>query len=106
MLCNVFTVRNSSCRKVKFYRCLSVHGGRVSGPLHAGIHSPGQKPPGADTATAADGTHPTGMHSCCFVFRRRADEFGSAHDSVWPLFAGECPPSHFILSIKLDESRW
>ena len=25
-------------------------------------------PPRAKTATAADGTHPTGMHSCCFWF--------------------------------------
>ena len=25
-------------------------------------------PPGAETATAADGTHPTGMHSCWLFF--------------------------------------
>ena len=48
-----------------------------------GVHSPGQTPPQADTppppadtppgrrpppgmTTAADGTHPTGMHSCLF----------------------------------------
>ena len=35
-------------------------------PVHAGIHPPAQcmlgyNPP---AATAADGTHPTGMHSC------------------------------------------
>ena len=63
----------------------SVHGGGVSAPVHAGIHTPhlsrhpslGRHPPPllADTsplgghppqqtATAADGTHPTGMHSC------------------------------------------
>ena len=42
----------------------------VSAPLHAGIHTPrtdtpsGQTTPTPDTATAADGTHPTGMHSC------------------------------------------
>ena len=34
--------------------------GRVPGP--GGAWS-GQTPPG-ETATAADGTHPTGMHSC------------------------------------------
>ena len=58
----------------------SVHWGVClpSTPLHAGIHPPGRLPwadtpeqmsPQADTplpemATAADGTHPTGMHSC------------------------------------------
>ena len=34
-------------------------------------HPPGTRhhpPPGAETATAADGTHPTGMHSCCLYF--------------------------------------
>ena len=28
-------------------------------------------PPGAETATAADGTHPTGMHSCFILLVRR-----------------------------------
>ena len=51
----------------------SVHRG-VSAPVHVGIHTPGQTPPWVDTpcpvhagiymATAADGLHPTGMHSC------------------------------------------
>ena len=48
----------------------SVHRG-VSASVHAGIHTPaGQTHPpfpvhaGIDSATAADGTHPTGMHSC------------------------------------------
>ena len=62
----------------------------VSASVHAGIHPPGQihpsgqTPPcpvhpgihtspcpvhaGIDMATAADGTHPTGMHSCSLVF--------------------------------------
>ena len=59
--------------------------GRVSALVHAGIHPPGRHPPPGQTpppradtplpqgrphlpprqtATAADGTHPTGMHSC------------------------------------------
>ena len=51
---------------------VSVHMG-VSTPLHAGIHTPGQTHPPGQTppgetlpkmATAADGMHPTGMHSC------------------------------------------
>ena len=72
-------------RRLCFYTCLSVHGGGVC-LVHAGIPPPGSRqpprsrhPPGADTpleqtpphqqtspgetATAADGTHPTGMHS-------------------------------------------
>ena len=49
-------------------------GGGVSAPVHAGIQNPSwADPPWSDTplgrhphemATAADGTHPTGMHSC------------------------------------------
>ena len=55
----VVTVRNSSCRKVMFFTpvCDSVHWGCT--------------PPLADTppemATAADGMHPTGMHSCFHI---------------------------------------
>ena len=47
---------------------------RGSASVHAGIPPPGQTPPGADTprnrhtlkqtATVADGAHPTGIHSC------------------------------------------
>ena len=33
-------------------------------PVHAGIHTPLGRHPLPPTATAADGTHPTGMHSC------------------------------------------
>ena len=58
-----------------------VRGGCVHGP--GGVHGPGCAwsggcmvggVPGEDTppptATAADGTHPTGMHSCIGIFRR------------------------------------
>ena len=52
-------------RRLCFYTCLSVHGGGGSASVHAGY------PPGAETpqqtATAADGTHLTGMHSCDFL---------------------------------------
>ena len=61
--------------------CHSVHkGGGVSASVHTGIHTPlgrhtpmrrhptGQTPPPPQqTTTAADGTHPTGMHSCCYL---------------------------------------
>ena len=75
-------------RRLCFYRCLSVHRGGawsrrgawslgvVHGPgwcmVLGGVPGPGglvfqhaltQTTPG-ETATAADGTHPTGMHSC------------------------------------------
>ena len=33
-----------------------------------GPSPPGQTPPPLETATAADGTHPTGMHSCYSKF--------------------------------------
>ena len=35
----------------------SMHRGTAPRPVHAGIHTP-------PAAPAADGTHPTGMHSC------------------------------------------
>ena len=38
-------------------------------PVHAGIHPPCPVHSGIDMATAADGMHPTGMHSCsCFFY--------------------------------------
>ena len=55
--------------------CLSTQGGGV--PPRAGTpgsrHPPEQTPsprsrPPGETATAADGTHPTGMHSCVKLF--------------------------------------
>ena len=73
----IVTVRKRNCGKVTFLHLSvshSVHRG-VSASVHAGI----QPPPGEDTplgttplgrhtplqtATAADDTHPTGMHSC------------------------------------------
>ena len=48
----------------------SVHEG-MSTPVRAGIHTPWQTPPRADTllvaATAADSTNPTGMHSSYYL---------------------------------------
>ena len=70
--CILVRIRKLSCGKVMFSQaCIknsvhlrqgvyrSMHWGRhPPGPVHAGIHPP---PP---TATAADGLHPIGMHSC------------------------------------------
>ena len=72
----VVTVRNSSCGKVMFYRCLSVQGGGVHPP--AKQPNPGQNPP-PPMATAADGTHTTGMHSCFFLFLPPATKLGQGY---------------------------
>ena len=37
---------------------------RGAGGVCVSQHAPRQIPPPQQTATAADGTHPTGMHSC------------------------------------------
>ena len=74
----IVTVRNSNCRKVMFSQaCVknSVHGGggvyqhalgQTPMPLVRHPHTPAQcmlgyTPP---AVTAADGTHPIGMHTC------------------------------------------
>ena len=75
----VITVRNSSCRKVMFLRLSVSHS--VHRGIGGGVHLPRQTPPRQTpprantpppphqedithkTATAADSTHPTGMHS-------------------------------------------
>ena len=91
ILASIITVRNSSCGKVMFSQvCVkhSVHGGRVSasglGRVPASgssgaVHPPGRHPhPRADTpetATAADGTYPTGMHSCFTLHPVQVDRF-------------------------------
>ena len=69
-----FTIRNVVAERSCFYTCLSFCSWGVSGryPLTLGQTPPGQTPPGQtppprkETATAADGTHPTGMPSCNF----------------------------------------
>ena len=74
---NLVTVRNSSCGKVMFSQASVC-------PQGGGVHPLGRHPlpqadtpshqadtplwpdttPNHETATSADGTHPTGMHSC------------------------------------------
>ena len=67
---------NAVVERLCFYTCLSFCPRGVSAPVHAGIHTlPGQtlttgqtSPPlgrhPRQTATTADGVHPTGKHSC------------------------------------------
>ena len=70
---NVISIRKRGCGKVMFSQaCVknSVHlGGGCPGPGPGGVCPRGVSRPrpggvSAQTATAADGTHPTGMHSC------------------------------------------
>ena len=67
---SLFTVRKRSCEKVMFSQaCVknSVHRGEVCTPrsdTSGQTHSPGRHPSPRQTATVADGMHPTGMHSC------------------------------------------
>ena len=59
------TVRTRSCGKVVFLHLSFCSQGGV--PQHAlGRHPPADLPP--PPATAVDGTHPTGMHSCLSFF--------------------------------------
>ena len=78
----LFTVRKRSCGKLMFLRMSvshSVHMRGVYPSMHWGRHPPGRHPPGQTpppqcmlgythlrlpVATAADGKHPTEMHSC------------------------------------------
>ena len=83
----IFTVRNSNCGKVMFSQaCVknSVQGGVAQPALGqtppAGILActgaytlPGRQTPLPPTATAADGTHPTGMLSCLFLGPSQTD---------------------------------
>ena len=66
----IFTVRNVVAARKCFYPCHSVH--RVGGggvcPVNAGIHIPCPVHAGIDMVTAADRMHPSGMHSCYYIF--------------------------------------
>ena len=70
---SLFTVRNEVAKVMFLHLSVCPQGGSAS--VHAGLPPPQSRhPPGADpprsrpppqqTATVADGTHPTGMHSC------------------------------------------
>ena len=56
-------------------------------PVHAGIHPPRRRGhAGIDMATAADGTHPTGMHACFFGFFCKGWVFYLEQDSCLIVF--------------------
>ena len=60
------TAGKRSLRRLCFHRCLSVHRGGVSAPLHAG-DTPAEKWM-LGYGQQAGITHPTGMHSCSSCF--------------------------------------
>ena len=76
----IFTVHNSSCGKVMFLHLSVSHSVHDRGrgwclPLGPGGCTPPRQTPHPlgshtlhQTATATDGTHPTGTHSCCTIF--------------------------------------
>ena len=77
MLGDIITARKRSLRRLCFHRCLSVHGGRgacMAAGMRGrevcradgggGMHGGGGVCMAGESATAAGGTHPTGMHSC------------------------------------------
>ena len=66
-----FTVRNEVAKIMLLHLSVCSQGGLPQCML--GYHPPEQTPtpPPTKTATAVDGTHPTGMHSCLYFFRRR-----------------------------------
>ena len=47
-------------------------------------HPPGAETPPEQTATAADGTHPTGMHSCCYKKSRSPHPVNSPSNRGFP----------------------
>ena len=110
-------------RRLCFYKCVSVHrgGGGVPeqvpppGTRHTPPrtrhttpgpdthpdqvhHPPGTTPPEQvpprDTATAADGTHPTGMHSCFLFFFQTTWPYRISAQVLWKTGA-----SYFIVRL-------
>ena len=109
-----------------FNVCHFVHRGRVSASVHAGIHTsprrhplgrhpppfgrhstrqtppPRQTPPGRHplppAVTAADGTHPTGMHSCVKVFILHWDR-----DWRWPPLGAVFDFYRMLLFLSISE---
>ena len=87
-------------------------------PVHAGIHSPlgrhpladtpGQTPtrqnPPTPTATAADGTHSTGMHSCFLFLFQKADEGPKVKptDPRWLLLSSDADKRFAFANSRLD----
>ena len=119
-------------RRLCFYTCLSVHRGRGSASVHTGMPPPprgagtlpgagtplDQAPPQSrhpplgpstpqQTATVADGTHPTGIHSCFlidfFVVKRHTFFLFLLHTmkDIWN-FALQCTLSLWLVLVAVS----
>ena len=135
------TVRKRSLRRLCFYICLSVilftggggclgpglgrlrdlPGGGVSRPRPGGVsqHALRKTPPPhpQQTATAMDGTHPTGMHSCLKKFLENISPFCGYTDILvlyfwWHLpraskpLSGQHGSQDVLIHILVYKHRW
>ena len=97
----LFTVRNEVAKVMFLQACVCPHrGGGIclsacwdttppweqtpSPPPGAETPPPGADTPPEQTATAADGTHPTGMHSCCYKKSRSPHPVNSPSNRGFP----------------------
>ena len=88
-----FTVRNSSCRKVMFSQ-VSV--------CPRGMYTPQANTLSLEMATAADDTHPTGMHSCfCIVLHGHHRNFSHWFERAVELGMIRNPMIKFILPLLI-----
>ena len=111
---SIFTARKRSLRRLCFYTCVSVHRGDGLVPgdgcgawSRGGVPGPGRVCGDAPvTATAAGGTHPTGMHSCrdCVDWK--------VHTTVHAYFRCEWTSmsvhfaQHWDVQLRKVDSRW
>ena len=74
---DLITVRNSSCGKIMLSQASVIQSTGEEGRAWQGEHAwqGGGACMAGETATAADGTHPTGMHSCILLSLRHIDDF-------------------------------
>ena len=96
----IISVRKRSCEKVMFSQaCVknSVHRGDCVSQHALGQTPPGQTPPWADTpqqtvnVNAADGTHPTGMHSCSInLITLQNEKFNKSPHEDYIRMYGKC----------------
>ena len=97
---DIFTIQNGSCAKVMFSQvsvCLSMESG-VQPPSQADTPLARQTPhppPARQKATAADGTHPTGMHSCPWYFCLNCKRHQATSNEVTCLF-------HWVMCAQLN----
>ena len=75
-----YLLPSANCRKVMFLHLSVSHS--VHSPLPPGRHHHPRQTPPPETATAADGTHPSGMHSCFESTLGPAYKYHTCYDLV------------------------